>query len=59
MTTAELKAVGAKLTTEDLGDVLDGFFHARHRVGDLALIVEARRPDTYSIVERIDYATVS
>lgn len=54
MTTQELKELGARLTGEDVLDVLDGFFHGRHRVGGVALSVECRRIEDYSIVELLE-----
>ena len=51
----ELAKIGASLTVEDLGELLDAFFHARNRVESLIITVIARRLDTYSPVERFDF----
>jgi hypothetical protein len=51
----ELERIGASLTVEDLGELLDAFFHARNRVDTLIITVTARRMDTYSPVERFDF----
>lgn len=56
MDRAELAGIAAKLTVEELGELLDAFFHSRNRVGNLAITATARRLDTYSVVERLDFA---
>lgn len=55
MSKDELARVAAHLTEEDLGELLDAYFHARHRTNQLTLTVEARRLDTSSLLERIDF----
>lgn len=51
----ELKRIAERLTTEDAGELLAAFFHTRHRVGRLSIQVEARRMDTSSLLETIDF----
>lgn len=55
MERSELVKIGSSLTVEDLGELLDAFFHARNRVNELTITVTARRLDTYSPVERLDF----
>lgn len=55
MTKPELEHIGRQLTAEDLADLLSAFFHARNRVGNISITVTARREDTYSPVERLDF----
>ena len=56
-TSEDLARIGAGLTVEDLGELLAAFFWARNRTGPLAITVTARRMDTYSPVERLDFDT--
>jgi hypothetical protein len=51
----QLEHLGAHLTPEELGELLDGFFHARHRTEELHFSLEARRRDTSSLLECLDF----